>query len=46
MFNIKLFYSGPDEASSKHAEFKKLDCQFFNISNESDDIGAQLIRDE
>jgi protein O-GlcNAc transferase len=46
MFNIKLFYSGPDETSSEHEEFKKLDCQFFNISNESDDKGAQLIRDE
>ena len=46
MFIIKLFYSGPDEASSEHEAFKKLNCEFINLSNESDAQGAQLIRDE
>jgi len=46
IFSIKLFYSGPDESSTEHEAFKKLDCQFINLSNESDAQGAQLIRDE
>ena len=46
MFSIKLFYSGPDESSVEHEAFKKLDCQFINLSKENDAQGAQLIRDE
>ena len=46
LFSVKLFYSGPDEPSIEHEAFKKLDCQFINLSKESDAQGAQLIRDE
>jgi predicted O-linked N-acetylglucosamine transferase (SPINDLY family) len=45
-FRIKLFYSGPDESSIEHEAFKKLDCQFINLSTKNDARCAQLIRDE
>lgn len=46
IFNIKLFYSGLNEPSNEHEQFKKLGYQFINLSKESDAQGAQLIRDE
>ncbi len=46
IFDVKLFYSGPDESSSEHEAFKKLGYQFTNLSNTSDAQAAQLIRDE
>ena len=45
-FTIKLFYSGPDEASIEHEAFKKLDYPFINLSSENDAASAQIIRDE
>ena len=36
-FTVKLFYSGVDDGSNEHQEFKNIGVNFFNISSQSDE---------
>ena len=45
-FDIKMFYSGPNEDSEQHNSFKKLKAKFINISKLNDEESANEIRNE
>jgi predicted O-linked N-acetylglucosamine transferase (SPINDLY family) len=45
-FNVKLFYSGPDDGSDELGEFKNIGDAYFNITEMSDEKASGLMTKE